>query len=296
MPACSQCVKTRRVCPGYIQHFDLVLRDQTQSVRFNADRKRAGKKSPVRLNASDPAKCSKSLVKPLEPQTSCTSLIPRPCSDSSSPEPLQIVCRESSLDNASDVDSIPRALCEDPIQQAVNAFFGEFMMFNRHPDSQRGIVELLYPLYKSCHHDSLISLATSSVALAAVGGAHRRSTYYTLGYAIFGKALQMTKTAIDDPVESLSDETLITVLLLGVFEVSLLSSLSVICTGRTIMRDPSSDSDLPYAFHDASCLQTQVWRIQVLSISRPVNRQWLNILCILSAISPSTRMRAFDLL
>ena len=219
LPACSQCVKSRRICPGYIHRFDLVLRDQTQSIRLKAQRKKAGKNSRAGLIASDGAKCSESVVEPLGPQSRCTSLVPRGYSSSSSPEPSQAVCRESSLDNASYVNPIPRALCEDPIQPAVNAFFDGFSMCNRHPDSQRGMVELLLPLYSSSPHDSLISLATSSVALAAVGGAYRRSAYYKLGYTLFGKALQMTKAAIDDPIESLTDETLITVLLLGLFEV-----------------------------------------------------------------------------
>ncbi len=136
---------------------------------------------------------------------------------------MQFVCRRSSFEDASYFDPIPQALREDPIQPVINAFFSEFMHFTRHPDSHRGVVELLYPLYKSSRYDSLMSLATASVALVAVGSTHRRQAYYTLGYTIFGTALQRTKIAIEDPVQSLNDETLLVVLLLGLFEVSLFS-------------------------------------------------------------------------
>lgn len=219
MPACSQCVKSCRICPGYIQHIDLVLRDQTQLIQSRAQRKKAERKSRAGLIASDGPECSESVGESLGPQSRCTSLVPRGDSSSSSPEPAQAVSSESSLDNASYTNPIPRALGEDPIQPAVNALFDGLSMYNRHPDSARGLIALLRPLYSSARHDSLISLATSSVALAAVGGSLRRSAYYNLGYTLFGKAVQMTKAAIDDPVESLTDETLMTVMLLGLFEV-----------------------------------------------------------------------------
>lgn len=40
-----------------------------------------------------------------------------------------------------------------------------------------------------------------------------------LGRSIFGKALQKTRAAIRNPAESMKDETLMAVLLLGLFEV-----------------------------------------------------------------------------
>ena len=84
------------------------------------------------------------------------------------------------------------------------------------------MIELLYPRYRSAHHGSLVSLATSSVALAAIGSTHGKHVFYKLGYSIFGKALQMTKAATEDPVRSLDDDALIAVLLLGLFEVSII--------------------------------------------------------------------------
>ena len=121
---------------------------------------------------------------------------------------------------------------EDPVPHAVNAFFADFLQFNRHPDCPRGPIELLYPLYKGARHDSLLFFATSSVALATVGSAHRKHDYYKLGYAMFGRALQKTKLAVEDPVLSVEDETLMAVLLLGLFEVRVVS-LSATVSNRS---------------------------------------------------------------
>ena len=106
-----------------------------------------------------------------------------------------------------------------PEQQAICAFFLDFVLLPRHPDSVQGHLEHLLPLYANTNADSPLSLATSSVALMISGGSPTRRNDQQLGRTIFGKALRKTSAAIRNPAESRKDETLMAVLLLGLFEV-----------------------------------------------------------------------------
>lgn len=94
------------------------------------------------------------------------------------------------------------------------------MIVPSHPDGQRSFLECLLPLYTATRHDSLLSVATSAVALTISGGNPRRRAHYRLGRLVFGRALLMAAAAIQDPLASTEDETLMAVLLLGFYEVS----------------------------------------------------------------------------
>ena len=104
---------------------------------------------------------------------------------------------------------------------AVSNFFDNFVFVPRHPDTVRGYMECLLPLYNVTLHGSLLHRAVASVALAIAGGNPRHSQAYTLARSIFVQALQSTNEAIRDPEESIKDETLMSVLMLGLYEVSL---------------------------------------------------------------------------
>ena len=106
-----------------------------------------------------------------------------------------------------------------PEQQAICAFFLDFVLIPRHPDSTQGHLEHLFPLYTRTTPDSPLSLATSSVALAFSGNSPARQNDRSLGRTIFGRALRKTSAAIRNPSESKKDETLMAVLLLGLYEV-----------------------------------------------------------------------------
>ena len=106
-----------------------------------------------------------------------------------------------------------------PEQQAICAFFLDFVLLPRHPDTTQGHLEHLSPLYAKTSAGSPLSLATSSVALMMSGNSPARRSDQQLGRTIFGKALKKTSAAIRNPAESMKDETLMAVLLLGLFEV-----------------------------------------------------------------------------
>ena len=118
-------------------------------------------------------------------------------------------------------DGIPRMFNDFPEQQAICAFFLDFVLLPRNKDSVQGHLEHLLPLYKTTTPDSPLSLATSSVALALSGKSSTKQQNRQLGQTVFGRALRKTSAAIKHPVDSRKDETLMAVLLLGLFEVCL---------------------------------------------------------------------------
>lgn len=209
VPACSQCINTKRECPGYVARFDLVLRDQTKAVRRKAQRKKQQQDEGTKLHP--PTKASS----PEEP-VSTTWTIVNPGADSS----RAVAKRYSST------EPVPRMFNDFPEQQAICAFFLDFVLLPRHPDSAEGHLEHLLPLYAKTNADSPLSLATSSVALIISGGTPSRRNDQQLGHSIFGKALRKTSAAIRNPAESKKDETLMAVLLLGLFEVCCFTLLS----------------------------------------------------------------------
>ncbi|KAI4137298.1 MAG: hypothetical protein LQ341_005208 [Variospora aurantia] len=206
-PSCTQCTATDRVCPGYPHLFDLVLRDETQSVARKAQRRRRRQPQTYgtvvgRAAAAAPnAPAGGSANPAFEPSSALATIAPSGF-------------------------FLPRSFHDTPEQQAVNAFFSNYILIPRHPFSERGYLECLLPLYQNTRHDSLLSLATVAMALAIQGTSPPNKRCRVLSQDYFGKALIKTGKAIRDPIESLKDETLIAVLLLSFYERVLATSES----------------------------------------------------------------------
>ncbi|KAL8851537.1 MAG: hypothetical protein Q9221_003556 [Calogaya cf. arnoldii] len=208
-PACIQCTNTNRICPGYAHLFDLVLRDQTESVTRKAQRR--NKRDPgnnVKATATATDRPVTAVVagrfdglRPTGTFRTSSSHIASPAY-SGSFFPL----------------SVPKAFHDSPEEQAVNGFFLNYVLIPRHDQSRRGYLDCLLPLYQNARHNSLLSLATTAMALAIEGGSPSTAHYRQLSRPFFGRALFKTGKAIRDPVESMKDETLMAVLLLSFYE------------------------------------------------------------------------------
>ena len=185
-------MNTKRKCPGYVSRFDLVLRDQTASVQKRAQKTKARNpqnKSPTTSVSSG----------------SPSGILQKPSAD----------------------ETIPRIFNDFTEQEAICAFFLDFVLLPRNKDSVQGHLEHLLPLYANTAPDSPLSLATSAVALVLSGSSPRRRTDQDRARQNFGKAIQKTRDAIRSPTESKKDETLMAVLVLGLYEVSEISTLLV---------------------------------------------------------------------
>lgn len=115
---------------------------------------------------------------------------------------------------------IPKIFNDFTEQEAICAFFLDFVLLPRHKDSVQGHLEHLLPLYANTTPDSPLSLATSAVALVLSGSAPNRRIDKERARQNFSEAIRKTRDAIRSPAESKKDETLMAVLILGLYEVS----------------------------------------------------------------------------
>lgn len=177
-PACGKCVKAKRVCSGYSEGLDLVLRTQNEAAKAGVDRR-------VHKNKSRP-QTPENLSKP-QPSTAL---------------------------------AVPHPLYEPEETNAICFFVSTFVLYRRDAQADRGFVELLPFLFDSLRVESPLSLCLAATSNILFGIWERKALgAERYAFSSYTKALKATRVALQDPVESVSDETLMAVCLLGLYEV-----------------------------------------------------------------------------
>ncbi|KAI1277829.1 hypothetical protein F5Y07DRAFT_388174 [Xylaria sp. FL0933] len=187
-PTCNQCSKSRRQCPGYMDDFDLMFRNETKATERRAQK--ANKKALAQ-------KAEKQESSPSD--TSSTALF----------SPTSIKSSGSSV-VASPAFSIE--------EQASCHFISHFILM---PKDGRtvGHMDFLLPLLKQEGPDSHIQHAFNACALTFLN--NRRGLGARVGdraLAEYTMALAKTNAALQDRESQQSDASLAAVLLLGMFE------------------------------------------------------------------------------
>lgn len=187
-PTCNQCSKARRQCPGYRDHFDLLLRSENQAAKRRAlggNKKTGGKAQP-----------------PPEPFSS----LPAISTEDTSAPPL------------------PQSLSVPTEDLATCHFLANYVLVPRREEySARGFMNFLIPLMNQQEQQHL-KHAFNACALASlagrspggnngVGGECSRK-----GFGEYTRALSSTQAALQDPARCKEDSVLAAVLLLGMFE------------------------------------------------------------------------------
>ena len=124
----------------------------------------------------------------------------------------------SEMTRASAPEAVPNALRITPEEAALSSWFNSFILLHRDPETQRGYLESLLPLYTSARYQSPVSLATSAVAIVILARRPQYRHVLAMGRKTFGDALALTRQALQDPIQSREDGTLMAVLLLGMVE------------------------------------------------------------------------------
>ena len=94
-----------------------------------------------------------------------------------------------------------------------------FVLLPRSLVATKGYLEFLLPLYKTDVPNGQFSTAVSAVALASLANRPNSKNLLPKAREIYTKALALTNAALRDPVQAKTDQTLSSVLLLGIFEV-----------------------------------------------------------------------------
>lgn len=118
--------------------------------------------------------------------------------------------------------SVPVPLSESEDSHALCFFVSSYVLRPHDPRTDRGITELLPLFFADMKPGTPLSLTLSAVSRSIFAGWERRVRNFEIPMTqlAYGKALTATRAALADPVQRLSDETLMAVCLLGMYEVS----------------------------------------------------------------------------
>ncbi|KAF2457650.1 hypothetical protein BDY21DRAFT_285624 [Lineolata rhizophorae] len=249
-PSCTQCNRTGRTCPGYPDEFDLIFRDENAAVARRARKASAAKtssspgssssrsvsKSPIlrggRERAKSPSPC---IACRIAGRTRCPSGQHGSDSENSSPfyskRDLVRTLGQSSVEPSEDILaqafnwflklSVPTNVSPSPEVQATAFFFKNFVLLPQEPESCRGFLDLLVPIYNQAGANSPLHSATHALALATLSNYPGRNILMKEARTKYGQALQEVGAAIQDPVQSKMDETIMSVLLFSLYETSM---------------------------------------------------------------------------
>jgi hypothetical protein len=90
----------------------------------------------------------------------------------------------------------------------------------RHEDSQRGFMELLECAYGQTSSTSLLHKATYALSLGALSNSQQSLSLRIEARREYGRAIKELSVAIKDPLLATTDETLMTILMFSLYEVS----------------------------------------------------------------------------
>ncbi|KAF2753762.1 hypothetical protein EJ05DRAFT_489931 [Pseudovirgaria hyperparasitica] len=223
-PSCGQCLKSARNCPGYPDEFDLIFRNENVALARRAQRSSTSKNS-YSSNKSSPTSTSPTLQRSPASyhgeSSSASSLTP-----GSEPEELFPIARQE-LSMTADLltPTILPSLNPSTQTQATSFFFHNFVHLPREAESVRGFLEYLGPVYLKAGTRSPLQDATHAVALSAFGRYPERNDVLRQARVIYGQALHKVNEALRDPVKAKSDETLLSILLFSLYEVSVESNI-----------------------------------------------------------------------
>ncbi|KAI0414557.1 hypothetical protein F5X98DRAFT_241432 [Xylaria grammica] len=187
-PTCNQCAKSRRQCPGYVDDFDLMFRNETKATERRAQR--ANKKaSAQRLERQDSSR-----------------------NDAFS---------TSSFSSDSTKASGSRVLVSPalPIEEQARCHFISHFILMPQDGRTVGHMDFIIPLLKQEGPDSHIQHAFNACALTFLNNRRKVGTkVWNKALTEYVIALAKTNAALQDKSSQYSDASLAAVLLLGMFE------------------------------------------------------------------------------
>ncbi|KAL2124000.1 hypothetical protein VTJ04DRAFT_365 [Mycothermus thermophilus] len=231
-PGCGQCEKRRQKCPGYRNLVDLMFRDESSHVIQKA-KARARKKAAMRLSppATPSASESRKSVTP-EPRPRPPSLVVPPTPSVMSSPSVRSVNYDD--DNDSLLMS-PDSGCwpvTPPIAQQYNLapvrqeegvawFFSRFVtVAEMVPHLNFDFLRDVWQASSSQPDAEIDSVLASITAVGLMGRASMTRSPELMDAArkSYGTALRLINRALQDDVEATKDTTILSVLILGLFE------------------------------------------------------------------------------
>lgn len=209
-PTCACCSKSKRDCLGYRFESDMIFHDQTEATIRR-----------VKLLHAVPNGASyDSLPETLpsvSPKQSQSWTPERPSSSSRVIHFSKDAVTCFSLGPPDYLNTL--SLGQEPEQLAIGFFFNRFIFVPRHSEAAHGFLEALPHLYTSAGPQSALAAATMAISLAAFANTPAKKVFLPQTRLMYGEAMIRIHREMEDPLAVRKDETLMTVLLLGLLEV-----------------------------------------------------------------------------
>ncbi|KFY44128.1 hypothetical protein V494_01614 [Pseudogymnoascus sp. VKM F-4513 (FW-928)] len=207
-PTCTQCRKSRRECPGYKDDFDLVFRNETQ-----ATEKRAKKPTSKARKAASQAPSNRQWNSNAAPPVAGNP--------------------NSALVPSSTPAQVPTTL-SIPVEQVASHYFFTNFVATSDNGASIGLTDYIIPLANASQSNKHLSLAFSAASLAAFGNRPSGKALLTKAQEQYSKAIRHVNYALRDPVLQKTDETLASVMLLGMYETILSRPVAMAAWGSHI--------------------------------------------------------------
>ena len=193
------------MCRGYRDQTDLRFRDQSKDVSLKYAPQTVKKQYTV-------SQASNSLSVDVYPTYACNT--------------------ESEVSRtAKDQDLIPRSLCTFPEDGAACFFFNNYVI------EDSAIIHSLYDslpgIYSKAPAGSALSNTVAALGMACLSNAMKIPEVMTNANSNYVAALRSINAKVRDPIEVKSDQTLMVVMLLGLYEEVGLSLVYTFCTELT---------------------------------------------------------------
>ncbi|KAH8670232.1 hypothetical protein BGZ60DRAFT_486323 [Tricladium varicosporioides] len=238
-PSCMRCQKSKRVCPGYRDAFELNLRDETKSTKKKMSRMMNHRSfvdgvttqfdsqhelinSPEALLLTAPITSANLNIYDtfVPPWSSFTTNGHSPRSSISSNSSGDVSTSNTSISSQSMIlhsRCLSRHLSTPIDQQAACFFLSNFVLL---PEQGvlRGYLEFMIPHLTDERPNPAFLSAFSAVALAALGTRPNSKALLPKADITYVKALKKINTTLRDPKMASEDSTLTAVLLLSFFE------------------------------------------------------------------------------
>ncbi|SPQ26147.1 25b3026b-87b6-4617-8e5b-8d7445e5aa53 [Thermothielavioides terrestris] len=230
-PGCGQCAKRQLRCPGYRNLVDLMFRDESEHVREKHNARTL--KKAAKLGLSPPATPSDSegrLSATPEPRVRKLSLTVPP-----SPVASSSMCRDSGHHDDGSMLMSPESgswPVTPPMAQVYNLApacqeHGLAYFFSRYVNAEETVshqkFDFLTDVWKPSSSlperqvDGVLASMTA-VGLMGFAGTTRSPELMDAARKSYGAALRLINHALQDPAEAVKDSTMLSVLILGVFE------------------------------------------------------------------------------
>ncbi|KAL3424404.1 White-opaque regulator 1-like protein 1 [Phlyctema vagabunda] len=196
-PGCSYCFKKQIVCPGYQDAFDLAFRDQSIVAERSVQRRKKATDRQGHGRISCQGSSNLSLV----------------------PDLPAVNIQMASSTSLSTSSRVQPSLSEDYSKYALDFFCSSYLTLPRPPEVRQGCFELLYPVFKASDPSSPLRPATYAVGSVLLEAWILRSPgNISTARPFYLKALSKLRAILSDANATITDDILMAVLILEVYE------------------------------------------------------------------------------